>query len=125
MDDGLLTYRNREGNVEIDPVFAARAFYAAHHDEYDFLVLCTNFPTQLGSSNFLAYHLAVANDVTGLGYAGNDGPGAPVPSPHPYRAGGSHGGEIEILEPTRNPAATRRSAACGSRRTRRRKRSGR
>jgi hypothetical protein len=69
IDNGTITYRNRVGELEVDPVLAARAFYAAHHDEYDFLVLCTNFPTQLAAGAFLAYHQAIANDVTGLGYA--------------------------------------------------------
>lgn len=68
-DDGHILYRNREGQIEVDPYYAARAFYAAHHDEYDFLVLFTNFYSQLGGGSFLAYHLAAANDVTGLGYA--------------------------------------------------------
>jgi len=67
-DDGTITYVNREGWFEVDPQFATRAFYAAHHDEYDFFVLFTAFPNQLSSALFLAYHLAVANDVTGIGY---------------------------------------------------------
>ncbi len=67
-DHGDIVFTNREGEVEVDPVLAANAFYAAHNDEYDFLVLFTTFPSRLAGSNFLAYHLAIANDVTGLGY---------------------------------------------------------
>lgn len=67
-DNGTIVFVNREGWFEVDPLFATQAFYAAHHDEYDFFVLFTTFPNQLSRSLFLAYHLAVANDVTGLGY---------------------------------------------------------
>jgi hypothetical protein len=69
VDNGTITFQNRVGELEVDPLLAARAFYTAHHDEYDFFVLCTNFPTQLANGTFLAYHQAIANDVTGLGYA--------------------------------------------------------
>jgi hypothetical protein len=69
VDAGRITYINRYGSPEVDPVLAARAFYAAHDDEYDFLVVFTNFYTQLTGLSFLAYHQAVANDVRGLGYA--------------------------------------------------------
>ena len=69
VDDGKITYLNRELQPEVDPFEAARAFYAGHHDEYDFLVVFTNFPTMLAGRRFLAYHQAVANDATGLGYA--------------------------------------------------------
>lgn len=68
VDDGHIVYSNRYGQPEVDPARAARAFYAAHHDEYDFLVLFTNFYSQLGGGAYRAYHLAVANDVAGLGY---------------------------------------------------------
>ena len=69
VDDGRIVYINRHGIPEVDPVQAARAFYAAHDDEYDFLVLFTNFYTELAGGNFAAYHLAVASDIEGIGYA--------------------------------------------------------
>src|SRR5207253_2555 len=67
-NDGLIVFININGGYEIDPMHATRAFYAAHNDEYDFLVLMTNFDLQLAGGNSAAYHIAVANDIEGLGY---------------------------------------------------------
>ncbi len=81
VDDGRLLELNLNGALEVDPFEAAQAFYADHDDEYDFLFLFTNFYTELFGGQLLAYHLAVANDVGGLGYVHvfgsdhfNDGP---------------------------------------------------
>lgn len=67
-DTGTITFVNREGQLEVDPAFATKAFYAVHDDEYDALVLFTTFPSVLAGGQFLAYYLPIANDVTGLGY---------------------------------------------------------
>ena len=67
-NDGHIAYTNRYGQPEVDPVRAARAFYAAHHDEYDLFAVFTNFRSTLVGGTFIAYHMAVANEITGLGY---------------------------------------------------------
>lgn len=67
-DDGRIIFRNGRGAPEVDPYLAAQRFYALHEDEYDFLLLFTNFPSDLFDGGFLSYHLAVSNDISGLGY---------------------------------------------------------
>ena len=67
-NDGHIAYTNRYGLPEVDPVRAARAFYAAHRDEYDLFVVFTNFRSTLVGGSFIAYHMAVANEINGLGY---------------------------------------------------------
>ena len=67
-NDGHIAYTNRYGEQEVDPVRAARAFYAAHRDEYDLFLVFTNFPTTLVGGTFIAYHMAIANEINGLGY---------------------------------------------------------
>ena len=81
VDDGRILVLNLNGALEVDPFEAAQAFYADHDDEYDFLLLFTNFYSELFGGQLLAYHLAVANDIGGLGYVHefgsdhfNDGP---------------------------------------------------
>jgi hypothetical protein len=68
VDDGSIVMLNINEALEVDPVEAARAFYDAHDDEYDFLMLFTNFQSQLFAGQFLAYHIAVGNSVEGLGH---------------------------------------------------------
>jgi hypothetical protein len=68
VDDGRIVSLNLRGALEVDPLLAARAFYAAHDDEYDFLLMFTNFPSDLFEGRFLAYQLAVSNDIDGLGF---------------------------------------------------------
>jgi len=81
VDDGRLVFLNINTALEVDPFEAAQAFYHDYDDEYDFLLLFTNFYAELAGGQLLAYHLAVANAVEGLGYKHiygtdhfNDGP---------------------------------------------------
>lgn len=68
VDDGYIVYTNVNLALEIDPVFAARAFYALYDDEYDFVTLFTNFGSQLFGGRFLSYHILVSNAVEGIGF---------------------------------------------------------
>ncbi|MFQ5601082.1 MAG: hypothetical protein ACE5G2_11090, partial [Candidatus Krumholzibacteriia bacterium] len=68
VNDGRIVSLNLRGALEVDPFLASQAFYVTHDDEYDFLILFTNFASDLFNGQFLAYHLAVANDIEGLGY---------------------------------------------------------
>jgi hypothetical protein len=72
-DRSRLVFTNLRGLPEVDPYDATQAFYATHEDEYDFLLLFTDFPSDLFEGAFIAYHLAAANDITGLGYNNRGG----------------------------------------------------
>jgi hypothetical protein len=68
VDDGTLVFINLRANPEVDVPLAARAFYDNHDDEYDLFVLFTDFFSDLLEGQYRAYHMAVANQITGLGY---------------------------------------------------------
>ena len=68
VDDGRMVYINLRAVPEVDGAFASQTFYEKHDDEYEFVVLFTDFFSDLFNGSFRAYHLAVQNDVAGLGY---------------------------------------------------------
>ncbi len=68
VDDGYIVYTNINARPEVDAVLAARAFYQRFDDEYDFLVMFTNFPSELFEGRFLAYHIIVSNKDEGIGF---------------------------------------------------------
>lgn len=51
--------------TQVSIVSLARKFYQTHGDDYDFLVMFTNFPFDMG--NAFAFEVNVSNEVTGLG----------------------------------------------------------
>lgn len=56
------------GPVNAEPRMAvAREFLRTHPDEYDFLIVFTTFPIDLGDPGVRGFHLAVRNDVQGIG----------------------------------------------------------
>lgn len=51
---------------QVDPIALSQEFYRTHGDKYDFLVLFTDFPYDLGSNAF-SYTFIVNNQTKGLG----------------------------------------------------------
>ncbi|MFN8008728.1 MAG: IPT/TIG domain-containing protein [Terriglobia bacterium] len=52
--------------TEVDLSAVSKAFYKTHPDNYDQLVMYTNFPWELGSNEF-AFEENIKNDVSGIG----------------------------------------------------------
>ena len=50
----------------LSEVAAANRFYATHEDAYDFLLMWTNFPVDLGQNTF-AFALSIGNSTSGIG----------------------------------------------------------
>ncbi|MHB8881737.1 MAG: hypothetical protein ACYC69_09575 [Thermodesulfovibrionales bacterium] len=60
--------RNPDGSVNADPRQAiAKEFYRQHKDEYDFLVIFTNFDFKMPQSDTAAFFSPVKNDTKGIG----------------------------------------------------------
>jgi len=55
----------QSADPEVDYVLLSRLFYRTHGDEFDYLVLFTDFDVSLGG--FYAFEVTVRNDVLGLG----------------------------------------------------------
>jgi hypothetical protein len=59
---------NPDGTVNVVPRQAiAQEFFKTHKDEYDFLVIFTNFDFALGTRDTKAFYTEIKNDVTGIG----------------------------------------------------------
>ena len=57
-----------DGTINAEPRQAiAKEFYKTHKDEYDFLVIFTNFDLQVPETDAKAFYMGVRNDVQGLG----------------------------------------------------------
>ena len=57
-----------DGAINAEPRQAiAKEFYKTHKDEYDFLVIFTNFDFQFPEADAQAFYMGVKNDVQGLG----------------------------------------------------------
>ena len=57
-----------DGTINAEPRQAiAKEFYKTHKDEYDFLVIFTNFDLQVPEADAQAFYMGVRNDVRGLG----------------------------------------------------------
>ena len=57
-----------DGTINAEPRQSiAREFYKTHKDEYDFLVIFTNFDLQFPEADAKAFYMGVRNDVQGLG----------------------------------------------------------
>lgn len=61
---------NPDGSINADPRKAiAKEFYRLHKDEYDFLVIFSNFGFQMPEADAKAFYLGVKNDTQGIGRA--------------------------------------------------------
>jgi hypothetical protein len=65
---GNYNAKNPDGSVNAAPRQAiAQEFYKAHKDEYDFLVIFTNFDFQMPEGEAKAFYEGVKNDTQGIG----------------------------------------------------------
>ncbi|MBI5634355.1 MAG: hypothetical protein HZA15_12855 [Nitrospirae bacterium] len=59
---------NPDGSVNAEPrKEIAKEFYRLHRDEYDFLVIFSNFGFQMPEADAEAFYLHVKNDIHGIG----------------------------------------------------------
>ncbi len=60
--------KNSDDTINFIPrVTIAKEFFKTHKDEYDFLVIYSNFDFQMPDAEAAAYYLTVKNDTTGIG----------------------------------------------------------
>ena len=60
--------KNPDGTINSAPREAiAKEFYSLHKDEYDFLVIFTNFNFSMPSAGAKAFYTGVKNDIQGIG----------------------------------------------------------
>ncbi|MEW6215865.1 MAG: hypothetical protein AB1478_11805, partial [Nitrospirota bacterium] len=60
--------KNPDGSINAEPrQVIAKEFFKTHKDEYDFLVIFSNFDFQMPDAEARAFYLGVKNDIQGIG----------------------------------------------------------